>query len=92
MTLTREQGLLAAVVVVGALVWVCVSPWSPLASKASPDGFDDVTWSPSKPFQHKATGGLFHPAVCGRGRTELIRNGWGWISNPPSEQTGPGYA
>ena len=90
--MSREQALLIGAVVLAFLAACLFSPWSPLARKAAPDGFQGSTWSPAQPYQHVTSGGLYHPQVCGEGRTGLIQHGWEWIANPPSEVTGPGYA
>jgi hypothetical protein len=82
----------AAAVAAVLLVGVMLSPWSPLAQKAAPQGQEGLTWSPMAPRPHYARGGLFHPPVAGQGRTALIRNGWAWIADPPSEVTGPGVS
>lgn len=92
MTLTREQALWLAVLGAAAVAVAFLSPWSPLARKASPDGMEGVTWSPVNPQPHRSRGGLYHPPLCGQGRTALIANGWAWITNPPSENVGAGNA
>ena len=83
--------LLGAVVAVGAVI-LLASPLSPVAQAAGGvSGLQGVTWSPQRPAGHQAIGGLWHPPTCGQGRTGLIRYGWAWISQPPSEmQTGLG--
>jgi hypothetical protein len=76
-----------------AAVALLLAPKSPLASQANAvsSGWTGTTWSPYTPRKpHYARGGLYHPAVCGEGRTALLAHGWGWIADPPSEQTGPG--
>lgn len=81
-------GGLAAAAAVGLLA----SPLSPIARQAGGvSGLQGVTWSPRQPAGHQAIGGLWHPPTCGAGRTGLIKYGWAWISQPPSEmQTGLG--
>lgn len=91
MTLTRQQSLVLAGLVLAVAVLVLCSPWSPLVRKAAPDGLEGVTWSPQQPLRpHLARGGIWHPDVAGEGRTGLLTHGWAWISCPPTEQTGPG--
>jgi hypothetical protein len=53
---------------------------------------EGVNWAPFDPQPHHARGGLYHPPLCGQGRTALLENGWAWITNPPSENTGAGNA
>jgi hypothetical protein len=91
----RDKALLCAAVVAAAAAGLLLSPLSPLARAAAGgpgvSGLEGVTWSPAKPAGHLAQGGLWHPPLCGQGRTGLIRYGWAWISQPPSEaQTGLG--
>jgi hypothetical protein len=89
--MTREQMLACGAVLAAAVLgFVFLSPWSPLVQKAAPDGLEGVTWSPHTLSPHRIRGGLFHPPVCGEGRTGLMAHGWAWISSPPSEVTGPG--
>ena len=92
MTLTREQAFLVAGVFIGVVLAFCLSPMSPLAKQAAVGtGWEGTTWSPQQPrVGHYAQGGLYHPAVCGEGRTNLLRHGWDWIATPPSEVTVPG--
>lgn len=94
MTLTKEQSFLIAGVFLGAVAVVMLSPMSPLTRKAAvTGGWEGTTWSPAQPrVPYYGRGGLYHPPVCGEGRTGLLRHGWGWIADPPSELTGPGVA
>jgi hypothetical protein len=68
-----------------AVLVFLISPLSPLAQAAGAAGMEDLTWSPSKPVQHKTRGGLFHPKIAGQGRTGLIDQGYAWLEEPPSE-------
>jgi hypothetical protein len=90
--LTRQQAAVLAAVGAVAVAVAFLSPWSPLARKAAPDGMEGVNWAPFDPQPHRARGGLYHPPLCGQGRTALLENGWQWITNPPSENTGAGNA
>lgn len=87
--MTRDQALLCAGLVGVAAVGLAVSPLSPLAKRAGDgqgvSGLQGVTWSPARPQGHNARGGLWHPPLCGQGRTGLIQYGWAWIAQPPSE-------
>jgi len=87
----RDAALLAALGAV-ALAVAFLSPLSPLVKRTAPDRLQGVTWAPYSPQPHVARGGLLHPPLCGQGRTALLENGWAWITNPPSEQTGAGSA
>lgn len=88
----RQTACLLALGGAVALAVAFVSPLSPLVRKAAPEGWEGTTWSPFSPTAHVARGGLYHPPLCGQGRTGLIENGWAWITNPPSENTGAGNA
>lgn len=89
--MTRDQAVLLIAVAAAVALGVCFSPWSPVAQAAVPAGWTGTTWAPTLPqAPHYSRGGLYHPAVCGEGRTALLRHGWAWISQPPSEETGPG--
>lgn len=91
MTLSREQALLVAGVVLGAIAMVLLSPWSPLTQKAAPQGQEGQTWGPGQPLvPYLARGGLYHPPLAGEGRTGLLAHGWEWIANPPAAVQGPG--
>jgi hypothetical protein len=90
--MTPDQARLLAALGLVAVAVAFLSPWSPLARQAAPDGLQGVRWSPYDPQPHVARGGLYHPRLCGQGRTALLENGWAWITNPPSEQTGAGNA
>jgi hypothetical protein len=90
--MSRRDALVLAAVGAVALAVAFLSPWSPLARSASPDGLEGVRWAPYNPQPHQARGGLYHPPLCGQGRTALLENGWAWITNPPSEYTGAGNA
>jgi hypothetical protein len=90
--MTREQAAMLAAAGLAALAVAFLSPLSPLVRKTAPDGLQGVTWAPFNPQPHQARGGLYHPPLCGQGRTALLENGWAWITNPPSEQTGAGNA
>jgi hypothetical protein len=91
---TDVQMILLAVgaAAVGVLM---LAPGSPLAQQANAvaSGWQGTTWSPQRPrIAYYCRGGLLHPKVAGEGRTGLLRHGWGWISDPPSEQMGPGVS
>lgn len=89
--MSREQLTAAAAVAAVLLLGVLISPWSPLVTKAAPQGQEGMTWSPMQPrVPHYARGGLWHPPTAGEGRTGLLKHGWAWIADPPSEVTGPG--
>lgn len=93
MTLTQGQALGIGALIVGVLAFCVLSPWSPVARKAAGDGWDGVTWSPTQPLApHLARGGLWHPPLCGEGRTGLLQHGWAWVSEPPPEVQGPGVS
>jgi hypothetical protein len=89
--MNRDVAVLAVLGVLALGVCVVLSPWSPLVQKAAPEGQEGVTWSPNIVRAHVTRGGLYHPPVCGEGRTGLIEHGWDWISSPPSEVTGAGW-
>ena len=89
--MNRQQAALILAMGLGAVIAVFLSPWSPLVQRSAPQGHEGQTWSPYAPrVPHYARGGLYHPPVCGEGRTALILHGWDWIASPPSEVTGPG--
>lgn len=91
MTTRARIDLIVIGVLLGAGIFAMLSPWSPLAKAAVPQGWAGATWSPSAPRPpHYDRGGLYHPPVCGEGRTDLIRHGWPWMDRPPSEVTSPG--
>lgn len=90
--MTPQNAALLAVGGAVALAVAFLSPLSPLVRKAAPEGLQGVTWNPYNPRPHVTRGGLYHPPLCGQGRTGLLENGWAWITNPPSEQTGAGSA
>jgi hypothetical protein len=77
-----------------AVLVLLAAPASPLAKRAAAvDGWTGTTWAPDKPrVPYYATGGLYHPPVAGEGRCGLLKHGWAWIADPPSERTGPGTA
>jgi hypothetical protein len=87
-----SRGEAAALAAVGALAVAValISPWSPLVQATAPEGQQGLTWAPWAPVAHYARGGLYHPPLCGEGRSNLIRHGWAWIYAPPSEITDPG--
>ncbi len=90
--MSRQDAALLAALGAVVLAVAFLSPLSPLVKRTAPDGLQGVVWAPYDPQPHVARGGLYHPPLCGQGRTALLENGWAWITNPPSEQTGAGSA
>lgn len=89
----RNAQMLLLAVGAAAIGVLLLAPQSPLAAKANAvaTGWEGTTWSPQKPRKpYYCRGGLLHPAVAGEGRTALLMHGWAWITDPPSEQPGPG--
>jgi hypothetical protein len=91
----RDAALLALGAGALGAALLLLLPGSPLAKRAEAvsGGWAGTTWSPQKPrVPHYCRGGLYHPDVAGEGRTGLLMHGWAWITDPPSERTGPGVA
>ena len=90
--MNRDTAMLLLAAGAAAVLLLLIAPASPLARRAAAvDGWTGTTWAPDKPLvPHYCRGGLWHPPVAGEGRTGLIKHGWAWITDPPSERMGPG--
>jgi hypothetical protein len=88
----RDTAMILLAAGAAAVLVLLAAPVSPLAKRAAAiDGWTGTTWSPQNPrVPYYCRGGLYHPPVAGEGRSGLLRHGWAWISDPPSERTGPG--